>query len=495
MTELNIKQKLSVTIYASAHIEFDGTREDLEEACPDIYMPSSLGDDKEDLGADNYSFSVNGDNDKVLVDKGLLLALVAQCQDYSDNELVCDDANGTSYSWTELNKLVDGHRFPIEVTGANSDYSKQEILDYDRRTMAIGIYCNHDFGTFTRINSDDWNIEGDDWTREVTLMDPDGRKATTTVSIKFEPEFTNVKKVSQTPVQLIKSPDDLHADRKSEADSLVGGYAFGEYSVKDTGNWAVAGNEWVSRIFLETDQGEDAACDFTVVFAEESAVVKTNGSSNLEKGNDCEVQCAYVILSTSDDCKISFDAGFNDSGFFVSEREYQGSYNGGETVNAFISVLNADISGDDWREIESSGRLEEMMKNVVFGEQSVEEFLFKTTSTAEQQEFTEEVQVTEAEAPKSSFDILDTPVFAKAKSASIFAVLQAALAANVSAHGYQIDEMFTDCGEIESANAVSVIDECAGMFGYSGSENYKFIVNALCEAVTSHFAEWHPAEA
>ena len=103
-----MSKKLPVTIY--------GTKSDLEDVFPDIYVPKELDGDKEDLGADEYHYSVDGENEMVMVNKDLLEALVRQCQDYSDNELVINPDNNKSFSYKELNSLVMGMKFPESVT-------------------------------------------------------------------------------------------------------------------------------------------------------------------------------------------------------------------------------------------------------------------------------------------------------------------------------------------------------------------------------------------
>jgi hypothetical protein len=113
-------EKLAVQIYAVGHMSFEGQASDLEEVYPDIYVPTYLGGDKEDLGADNYRFSVNGENEMVMVDKGLLLALVDQCQRESENEAVYDDTRRTSFNWKDLNQLVLGMKFSEDTTNNNS---------------------------------------------------------------------------------------------------------------------------------------------------------------------------------------------------------------------------------------------------------------------------------------------------------------------------------------------------------------------------------------
>lgn len=108
--------KLKVTVYAIATNNFCGSTSDLDKVFPDIYMPNSLGENKEDLGTDKYHYSINGDSEMVMIDKGLLLALIDQNQRLSENEAIYDDSRNTSYKWKDLNKLVMGINFPDIIT-------------------------------------------------------------------------------------------------------------------------------------------------------------------------------------------------------------------------------------------------------------------------------------------------------------------------------------------------------------------------------------------
>lgn len=105
---VTVKPTLSVTVCAISSIEFKGTIEDLSSVQPDIYMPDALGGDKVDLGADNHHFSVNGTDEMVMVDKGLLLALLDQCQRLSSNEAVYDETRNTSFKYSDMNNLILG---------------------------------------------------------------------------------------------------------------------------------------------------------------------------------------------------------------------------------------------------------------------------------------------------------------------------------------------------------------------------------------------------
>lgn len=109
-----------VQICAMVTVGYKHTEEiNLDDTFCDIYFPSDQGcSDREDLGADDYHYAVDGQDEMVFVDKGLLQALVDQCQRASENEAVYDDTRNTSYQYADLNKLVVGMNFSESVTGA-----------------------------------------------------------------------------------------------------------------------------------------------------------------------------------------------------------------------------------------------------------------------------------------------------------------------------------------------------------------------------------------
>ena len=95
--------------------------ESVHEKFVDIYFPQDeVSNERTDLGADDHHYSVDGKDEMVFVDKGLLEALVDQCQRLSSNEAVYDDTNNTSFKYSDLNKLVVGMEFPEDVTNNQS---------------------------------------------------------------------------------------------------------------------------------------------------------------------------------------------------------------------------------------------------------------------------------------------------------------------------------------------------------------------------------------
>lgn len=111
-------QKVSVKVYAIATTSYECTNpESVHEKLCDIYFPTCEDHSEiEDIGADDYRYSVDGKDEMVFVDKGLLEALVDQCQRLSDNDAVYDDTHNKSFNYADLNKLVLGMKFSNEVT-------------------------------------------------------------------------------------------------------------------------------------------------------------------------------------------------------------------------------------------------------------------------------------------------------------------------------------------------------------------------------------------
>lgn len=77
--------------------------------------------DNKQASSINSSSEGVGEGEMVSVDKGLLLALVDQCQRLSSNEAVYDDGRGTSYNYADLNIHVRGMQFPEAVTQFSSN--------------------------------------------------------------------------------------------------------------------------------------------------------------------------------------------------------------------------------------------------------------------------------------------------------------------------------------------------------------------------------------
>lgn len=111
-------KKVSVKVYAMASTSYECINpESVHEKFCDIHFSTyENSDERDDIGADDYRYSVDGKDEMVIVDKGLLEALVDQCQRLSSNEAVYDDTRKTSFSYADLNKLVMGMKFPEEVT-------------------------------------------------------------------------------------------------------------------------------------------------------------------------------------------------------------------------------------------------------------------------------------------------------------------------------------------------------------------------------------------
>lgn len=113
-------QHVGVKIITMVNASYECTDvESVHSKFPDIYFPCQEdSDERSDLGSDFHHYSITGDSkdEMVIVDKGLLEALVDQCQRLSSNEAVYNDTKKTSFNYADLNKLVAGMTFPAEVT-------------------------------------------------------------------------------------------------------------------------------------------------------------------------------------------------------------------------------------------------------------------------------------------------------------------------------------------------------------------------------------------
>jgi len=111
-------QTIGVKVYAMVSTNYTCTDPDtLKDQECDIFFSTTQGcEDREDLGADQYHYSVDGKDEMVMVNKELLEALVAHCQKVSETDAVYNDARGTSFKYSDLNDLVLGMQFPESVT-------------------------------------------------------------------------------------------------------------------------------------------------------------------------------------------------------------------------------------------------------------------------------------------------------------------------------------------------------------------------------------------
>jgi len=113
-------REVSVCIHASVSstvkLEERETLQDLKNRHVDICLhgAGALGHkDKEDLGADDCGITAGDNETMVLVNKGLLLALIDTAERLTDLEAVYDDTRGTHYNWNSIEKLVVGLDLPV----------------------------------------------------------------------------------------------------------------------------------------------------------------------------------------------------------------------------------------------------------------------------------------------------------------------------------------------------------------------------------------------
>lgn len=109
-----MKSELKLTIAAIAsctvNLSEGETVDDVKNRFVDIYLHDAGEEgyfNKTDLGAYSYLIATADDDQPVIVPRGLLLALINTVKDNTDLENVYDDENGTSYSWEEVNRVLN----------------------------------------------------------------------------------------------------------------------------------------------------------------------------------------------------------------------------------------------------------------------------------------------------------------------------------------------------------------------------------------------------
>jgi hypothetical protein len=86
------------------------------------------------------------------------------------------------------------------------------------------------------------------------------------------------------------------------------------------------------------------------------------------------------------------------------------------------------------------------------------------------------------------FDIAESTVFKFVLEDAKSEVIRAAKIANVSPTHFSIDDSLCNYKTIDSSRVGICVTKAAEIFGVKGSDNYRYIVSALCEAITSHFS-------
>jgi hypothetical protein len=189
------QKRVPVKIYSVVTTGYTCTDpESVHEKHVDVFFPNSEDNgDREDLGCDAQHISVDGKGEMVFVDKDFLIGLIEQNQRLSSNENVYDDKNRKSFAYADLDDLVLGMTFADEVKTHGSEV---DTIEVDRKIMAENILSGHDFIIGLVTDVDSWKVDGNTWVMKVYLEDPDGVKATSDLTIKFQDDRTNVDSVS-----------------------------------------------------------------------------------------------------------------------------------------------------------------------------------------------------------------------------------------------------------------------------------------------------------
>lgn len=109
-------ERIGINIFASVstsvELEEGETVEALKERYVDIYLHAAGErgyENKTDLGAQHTVITeAKSGQSMVMVDQGLLLALLETAKECTDLFAIYDDARGTSYPWDEINNHIQG---------------------------------------------------------------------------------------------------------------------------------------------------------------------------------------------------------------------------------------------------------------------------------------------------------------------------------------------------------------------------------------------------
>ena len=93
------------------------------------------------------------------------------------------------------------------------------------------------------------------------------------------------------------------------------------------------------------------------------------------------------------------------------------------------------------------------------------------------------------ESNKEAFNIIDSVLFKDCLKKSVNEVHSAAKKAKVSPAGFTIDESLCDFGDLKTGGVVDIMDEAAAKVGIFQSRNYKYFMNAICEALSEEFSK------
>lgn len=108
-------KNVAITIHASVStsitLENSEALEDAKARFVDIYLHGageSGHADKTDLGADSFRITSEPSEEMVLVNKGLLLALIDTAQRKTNLEAIFDHTRNTHFDWSTVSDLTDG---------------------------------------------------------------------------------------------------------------------------------------------------------------------------------------------------------------------------------------------------------------------------------------------------------------------------------------------------------------------------------------------------
>jgi hypothetical protein len=110
MNDSSVETTITAQVTTSVQLAAGESLEDLKERYVDIYLHGPGEDgcyDKRDVGANKWTITTSTEDKPLIVSRAMFLALVNTVKEMTDLENVYDDENNKSFSWAEINKVLE----------------------------------------------------------------------------------------------------------------------------------------------------------------------------------------------------------------------------------------------------------------------------------------------------------------------------------------------------------------------------------------------------
>lgn len=109
-TNQNIEVSITAQVTTSVQLSAGESLDDLRGRYVDIYLHGPGEDgcyDKQDVGANKWTITTSTEDKPLIVSRAMFLALVNTVKEMTDLENVYYDEKNQSFSWSEINKVLE----------------------------------------------------------------------------------------------------------------------------------------------------------------------------------------------------------------------------------------------------------------------------------------------------------------------------------------------------------------------------------------------------